>query len=82
MNNVEKALNIAKKEINKLDVGTTFELRTIVCLKNLEFWWNLKPAEKREIGRQFKKLVLNKNIKNVKRFDEYSDKHNWYQKIK
>lgn len=77
-NNVAKGLKIFKDTIKLFPNKTFFEVRTAVCFYHLPFWWKLSSSEKREIGRRFKTLVTEKEIKNVKWLSEYSDKHNWY----
>lgn len=81
MSNIEKGLKIAIETINEFPDETFFEVRTAVCLHNLEFWWNLEDTEKRKIGEDFKEMVLANKLKNVEWLEKYSDKHNWYKKV-
>jgi len=80
MDNIEKALQLALETIDQLDNGVSFELRTVVCLKNLKFWWSLDQYEQQTAGLVFKEKVMAGEIPNIKYLAEYSDKHNWYMK--
>lgn len=80
MNNIEKALELAQNAINELDNNVAFELRTVICLKNFNFWWNLERCERNKAGSIFKEKVLSDEIPNVKFLTKSSDGHIWYMK--